>query len=214
MLHRVIASLRRGGPSVPGSLKDELARLEREMEDATLDYVALLNSRAGDLCAGAGESDRALRYYGNAIDAFLDVGYYDSAAATCRRVIELSPAVVRARGTLAFLALGEGLQYLPFHGRLEENARRSIGEYVEAARRAGVEDLVMRRLAIMAEVTDNPQVREMIGSYLLELGDAEAADRVLGDVYAERNKVGKPREGDQRKRWARALQASVLTGEG
>ncbi len=208
MLERVISALRKAPLS--DAAEAELARLEREAEDATPDYVALLYSRAGDLCANAGDRGRALRYYGGAIDAFLDVGYYDSAAAVCRRVIELSPRVVRARGTLAFLALGEGLQYLPFQGRLEENARLAIAEYVEAAKKGGVEHLAVKRLAIMAEVTDNPQAREMIGSYLLELGDAEIADRVLGDVYAERNQIGKPREGDQRKRWAIALQTSVL----
>lgn len=208
MLDRMMSALRKAPLS--DTAEAELARLEREAEEATPDYVALLYSRAGDICANAGDRGRALRYYGGAIDAFLEVGYYDSAAAVCRRVIELAPRVVRARGTLAFLALGEGLQYLPFHGRLEENARTAIGDYVEAARKVGVEHLVVKRLAIMADVTDNAQVREMIGSYLLELGDAQVADRVLGDVYAERNQVGKPREGDQRKRWAVALQTSVL----
>ena len=205
MLNRVFSAMR------SDSLEADLARLEQEAEEATPDYVALLYSRAGDLCVQEGDRKRALSYYGSAIDAFLDVGYYDSAAALCRRVIELSPRVVRARGTLAFLALGEGLQYLPFRGRLEENARNAIAEYVEAARKAGVEDLAVKRLAIMAESTDNPEIREMIGSYLLELGDAKAADRVLGEVYAERNQVGKPREGDQRKRWAGAMRTSVLS---
>ncbi len=208
MLRRVFSALRAQPPA--DRLDEELARIEREAASATSDYIALLFSRGGELCVERGDKGRAMRCYGRAIDAFLDCGYYDSAAAMCRRVIELSPAVVRARGTLAFLSLGEGLQYLPFEGKLEENARRAVAEYVEAAKRAGVEHLVGKRLELMASVTDNQQVREMIGEYLLEIGEPTSADEVLGAVYAERNLLASGPEEDQRKRWAQALQASVV----
>ena len=36
-----------------------------------LDYRAAVFGRAGDLCVKAGETDRALTYYGKAIDGYL-----------------------------------------------------------------------------------------------------------------------------------------------
>jgi tetratricopeptide (TPR) repeat protein len=198
------------GASPKGQLDVELADLDRQAASATPDFAALIYNRAGDMCVRANDARRALRYYGRAIDAFLEVGYYDSAAALCRRVIEISPNVVRARATLAFLSLGEGLQYLPFQGSVEENARRSILDYLSAARKGGVEDLVGRRLKLMADVTDNQHVRELIGEFLLEVGEPQAADEVLGSVYAERNRLREPPSEDQRRRWARALRTSVV----
>lgn len=189
-------------------LERELERLEREGEQSQPINQALAYRRAGDLCAGAGEVKRALAYYGRAIDVYLDVEYYDSAAAVCQRLIELNPDVVRARCTRAFLALGKNLPYLPFGGALAD-ARREIGDYVRAAQKAGVEDLAARRLAIMAVATDLTEVREMIGEYLIELGDPGRADHVLGTLYAERNELAEP-EADQRTRWAEALRQSVL----
>lgn len=212
MFQRMFAALFKTPFSDP--IQTELEKLEREASTAAPDYLALIYSRIGELWLEAGDVSQALHYFGSALDAFLEVGYYDNAAALCRRIIEVSPNVVRARGTLAFLALGEGLQHGPFEGQLEEYARQPLADYVDAARRAGVEQLAVKRLAIMAEVTDNAGIREMIGGYLLELGDPETADRVLGDVYAERNNQGNRDRGDQRKRWATALRSSVLDGRG
>jgi tetratricopeptide (TPR) repeat protein len=191
-------------------LEEELAALESQAQGAARDYRATILARAAERCVDADEGGRALAYFGRAIDCYLEFGYYDVAANLCRRVIELYPQVVRARCTLAFLSLAEGLPHQPFHDALAD-ARREIGGYVQAARAAGRDGIAIERLHLMAESTDNPDVREVIAEFLLELGDVGGADEVFGTVYAERNDIGVPRLEEQRERWAEALRTAVVT---
>lgn len=208
MLDRVFNALR--SVRSPRGLEAELAEIENRADESNWDFQAHLFNRAGDLCEAAGERQRALAYYGRAIDAHLSNGYFDVAAAMCGKVIDLDPAVLRARCTLAFLSLGKDLLYLPFEGA-EGAARAEIERYVEAATAQGKGDYAAQRLSLMAGVTDDHRVREMIGEYLLELGDTSAADKVFGAVYAERNEVADAAPTSQRERWAEALRVEVLT---
>lgn len=201
-LNRVAASVRGGGnaaaPSRAG--RGELVALEKEAAAAPPQRRAQLYNRLGDAYARAGERSAALTAYGHGIDGYLEYGFYDAAAALCRKLIEFEPGVIRARCTLAFLSLGK---------ELVADAQREITEYVHASRRAGQEDLAIKRLHFMAEATDSLETRMLLGEHLLELGDAEGADRVLGAVYAERNElIGPPME-EQRERWARLLRVAI-----
>jgi hypothetical protein len=207
MLQRLKSLFQR--ESAAECFRKELAVLEEQIEGAACDYRATLLARAADRCVEA-KDDRALVYFGRAIDAYLEFGYYDVAASVCQQVIQLYPQVVRTRCTLAFLSLGRDLPHLPFRDVLED-ARREIGHYVAAARHAGLEQLAAERLRLMAEVTDRHDLREVIGEYLLELGDSEGADEVFGSVYGERNHVQEPASLDQRERWAQALLVSVVS---
>lgn len=206
MLQRFFARFQRS--DAEQQLAQELRTLEEQAQGAAWDYRAHLYARAGDLCVSAGDRDRALAYYGQAIDAYLEFGYYDVAANVCRKVLEVAPDVVRTRCTLAFLSLGKGLLEHPFRAAIED-ARGEIGEYVRAARRAGQESVAAQRLRMMAEATDSHEVRELIGESLLELGDPVAADEVFGAIHAERNQLRTPSPEDQRERWARVLRLSV-----
>lgn len=204
-----------GDPAEPptqpptATLEERLAALDSRAEATPSMHRALTFNQAGDLCASEGDTDQALRYYGEAIDAYIDAGFFDSAAVVCRKVIDLSPSVVRAHCTLAFLSLGKGLLYLPFE-ELAADAHREIGHYVQAAQRQGLEDLAIKRLHMMAEVTDSHEIREMIGEHLMELGDNVGANEVLGVVFAERNHVRERPAENQRERWASALRVSIV----
>lgn len=62
---------------------------------------------------------------------------------------------------------------------------------------------------MMADATDSLETRILLGEILLELGDVEGADHVLGKVNAERNElIGPPME-EQRERWARLLRVAI-----
>jgi tetratricopeptide (TPR) repeat protein len=208
MLNRISSLFQKPDPAQ--QLESDLAELEAQVTGAARDYQATILARAADRCVSAGDDDRALGYFGRAIDAYLEFGYFDVAAALCRRVIELFPQVVRTRCTLAFLSLGRGLPHLPFNDLLQD-ARREIGDYVHAARRAGLEELAAERLFLMADSTDSPEIRELIGECLRELGAAARADSVFGTVNAERNDIPLPPLEDQRIRWARALRVSIVS---
>lgn len=200
LLNKVVSSVRSGSRAEAPS-RAEIAALEKEAERATPQRRPQLYNRLGDLYARAGDRSAALRAYGRGIDGYLENGFYDAAAALCRRVIEYQPAVVRARCTLAFLLLGKSLM---------ADAHREIRQYVDGARRVGQEELAVKRLHLMAEATENLEVRAMLGELLLELGDAEGADRLLGTVHAARNapSPGESQE-EQRDRWARLLRIAI-----
>jgi tetratricopeptide (TPR) repeat protein len=204
-LSKVVSSVRGGRDASGPTMREELAALEKEAASSPPQRSAQLFNRLGDAYARVGERKSALWAYGRGIDGYLENGFYDAAAALCRKVIEFEPAVVRARCTLAFLSLGK---------ELLGDAQVEIREYVEAARRADQEGLAVKRLHLMAEATDNLETRTLLGEVLLELGDAEGADRILGAVHAERNElIGPPME-EQRERWARLLRVAITEVEG
>lgn len=158
------------------------AQIRELLQNVQLDRIpgadAAAYNAAGDLYAEAGLVDRALSYYGLSIDAFLKVERWDAAAAVCRKVLRLSPATVRARCTLAWLAIGK---------EMPREAEVHIRDYVAAAVKAGHDALAVAQLKRMGDAAGNAGLRQVVGEYLLNLGADRAADHVFGTVYKERN---------------------------
>ena len=143
------------------SLKSQLRKLDRKIQLATDRFVAGQLIRAGQLCASAGDIHGALQYYGRAVDSYLSVGHGREAEALCHRIIALKPDVVRARRTLALILLGRGDMI---------GAAEQVREYVAAARSAGQEELTIRQLRLMAELTQDDRLRESLLAQCRELG--------------------------------------------
>src|SRR5690606_31005227 len=108
---------------------------------------------------------------------------------------------VRARCTLAWLAIGKGIR---------SETEEEISDYVRAAQRAGKEGLAARQLLMMAEAATRIELRERLAEHLLEIGADEDADRVLGAVFAERNGLRAPAPQDEGKLWAKLLRAALM----
>lgn len=181
-------------------LAQQIEALEIQAWSSSWDQKGHVYSRLADLCVSAQQQDRALIYYGLGIDAHLKTSRFGAAAALCRKVIELAPGVVRARCTLAFLALCKG--------KVEDFDSR-ISEYVCAARRAGQGELAATRLRLMANATDSYEVRLLLGYYLKQLGDAGAAREIFEAVFRERRGLSAPQAQDQQARWARLLRVAI-----
>ena len=91
--------------SVP-NLERVLANMElRALRVLYPDERARIFNLAGDLCFDAGTRERSLAYYGRAIDVHLDAEQHDAAVAVCCKIVRLTPEVVRARCTLAWLLM-------------------------------------------------------------------------------------------------------------
>jgi tetratricopeptide (TPR) repeat protein len=212
MFRRILSFLQ--GGDATRDLEHELEVLERGASVLEPEQRPALYEHAGDLCARADQRARALTYYDRAIDAYLAVSRYAAAEALCRKVIDRFPEVVRARGTLAFLSIAEGLETLA-PSELREEARDRFGEYVRAARAAGREEFVARRLRSMADVTGSVELRELISDFLEALGDRAGAEEVFLAVYEEREGIRTRRAlaGSQRERWAELLRRSVAEPE-
>ncbi|HUH12341.1 MAG TPA: hypothetical protein VMK65_04495, partial [Longimicrobiales bacterium] len=131
---------------------------------------------------------------------YLGAGLYDPALAICRKIVQLTPEVVRARCTLAWLALSRGLF---------QEARERVADYGHAAARAGRGRLARGHLRMMAEVAESEEVLEAVAEALLELGDVKGADRVDGLVYGHVTR-DPSRPEDPGERWR--LVVSRLTG--
>jgi hypothetical protein len=172
------------------TLEDTLQELSRRMRwNLTPEQRGRLMNMAGDLCMEADQRERALLYFDACIDLYLVAGRFAASAAVCEKLVRLNPEVVRARCTLAWLAIARGL---------DDEAVRRIEEYGEAALRLERTVIAQRQLRAMAEEVDSEAVLEAIAHALLKLGDAVAADRVFGLTHASsartRRLYGNPSE--------------------
>ncbi len=181
-------------------LEKELETLELQAANASPGYETQFLNRAGNLCVEAGQAPRALGYYGRAIDAYLESGRFSAAEVLCRKLLQISPRAVRARCTLAWLALGKGFK---------ENTRQEIEQYVEAAERAGQQRFAAKQLLMMAEAAVNVDLRQEIADHLLRLEATAEADRVYGLVFQEHNGLT-PDAADEGKLWGKLLRAALM----
>lgn len=193
----------RGEPDGKQRLEQELKSLEQQARTASPGYETQFLNRAGNLCADAGEVSRALGYYGRAIDAYLESGRFSAAEVLCTKLLRLTPDAVRPRCTLAWLSIGKGYRA----------GDHEIAEYVRASRRAGMEDLAIKQIRMMAAATANPDLREILGEHLLDLGDLAESERILASVFEEREGLREPREEDQGKLWSKLLRAALMSPE-
>lgn len=180
-----------------GGLEKQLKALEQQADIALPGFDAQFFNRAGDLCVEAQDRDRALAYYGRAIDAYLRAGRYNASGAVCRKLLRISPGSVRARCTLAWLSIGKGLL---------GDAQWEVDEYVDAAVAAGQADLAARQLRMMADATYDPELRALLADHLHKLGDGDAASLLEG-----------PPEESAREEpealWSRVLRAALMGPE-
>lgn len=185
-------------PSRRGAARDidkELQALEKEARAALPGFDAQFYNRAGDLCLDNGHRDRALTYYGRAIDAYLKSSRFDSAAAVCRKLLRIAPDAVRTRCTLAWLSIGKG-----FLG----DAQVEVKEYVRAARKAHQQAFATKQLRLMGEAAADPELRELIARELAEMGDDVGA----GKVRTQPPPPSSPEA--QEDRWSKVLRAALM----
>jgi hypothetical protein len=182
------------------SLEDVLRTMTKQARRAEFpDQKARIFNLMGDLCFDAGDRDGALTNYGMAVDHYLTGQRFDSAAAVCRKIVRISPDVVRARCTLAWIAIGKGLF---------QEAQREVAEYATAAERAGRESLAWEHLRRMGEASD-VELREALAETLLNLGDDEGADRLFRTVFGAVSEDEVLETEDADMRWRKVLDAAV-----
>ena len=159
------SSNRKGG----ANLEQQLAALEAEAEEAPLGFQGRPLNRAGDVCLQAGDRDRALRYYGMAIDAFLDDSQPEAARGVANKIIRVHPDAVRTLCTLTWLDLAS---------RHMASAVEDLRLYTEAARKAGREDMSVPHVLRMARLVKDATFLEAAEASLRALDAEDEADRV------------------------------------
>lgn len=138
--------------SEPDAPLDEavLADLEAKSEVAELGFRWVPLNRAGDLCYRAGESGRALGYYGRAIDAMLEDGQPEPARGLATKIVRIHPSAVRTLCTLTWLDLASHhMASVVVH----------LNEYVTSAKAGGRQELATDQIFSMARLVTDTEFR-------------------------------------------------------
>lgn len=155
-------------------------------------------ARAAEAAAAAGRHEKALALYGKAIDGYLEAGRSRAAEVLCRAVVAAYPQVVRARRTLALLAIGRGDQ---------GSAAELLRDYTRAAQEYGDPQILRFHLRLMGGLSPAEAVRSQAADELRSLGDEDGAAFVWSDQARQPPTAAETESG----RWSQALHAALLS---
>jgi hypothetical protein len=161
----------RGRPKAQGGLTQRLARLEQEAQNAAPAYVGTSYNRAGDVALREGDSDRAMTYYGRAIDSFLEDEQPEAARGVANKIIRLRPQAARTLCTLMWLDLA---------AKHSATALLHLRDYVESAKAAKQSALAASQIYDMARIVPDPEVLGAIADALDGLDFSDQAAEVRG----------------------------------
>lgn len=125
------------------NLEERLAGLEQRSEEAQPGHQGMPLNRAGDLCMDAEDRTRALTYYGRAIDLLLEEGQPEAARGVANKIVRIHPEAIRTLCTLTWLDLAS---------QHTATALAHLRDYVNAAKRGGVERIAKDQILEMARV--------------------------------------------------------------
>lgn len=200
-LNGVVASGQAGTGS--SALESQLAALEHELEGAVAGYRGTPLNRAGDLCIKAGDRERALGYYGQSIDAFLEDGQLESARGVALKIVRIHPGAVRTLCTLTWLDLASG------HSA---DALTHLEQYVEAVLRGGQREIATAQIRKMGDMELPQKVRDAAADALDRLDEPDAAAGVRGWSGGGEGEEPESRERLRERLRERCFEAAVQSG--
>lgn len=160
-----------GSKSTPSStdIEGQLRQLELEAEKALPGYVGTSFNRAGDLALRDSQTDRAMAYYGRAIDAFLEDGQREAARGVANKIIRVRPSAVRTLCTLTWLDLA---------ARHQATALLHLRDYAAAAGDADEQKRAATQIHLMARLSDDSEFIDAVADALDGLGYVNRAKEV------------------------------------
>lgn len=180
-----------------GRSEQKLEELQAQAAEASASFRPQYYLRAARLAASLGRDSQALSLYGKAIDGYLEAGRGKVAEVICRQVVESYPHVVRARRTLALIALTRDDA---------DQAASLLSEYAETARQFGDEQLIRKSLRTMGLISEHDPVRTQAASELSALGDEAGARMVMEGEGIPHDELFGGAAGP----WSKALHAALL----
>ena len=161
----------RPAPKGPKDIDSELARLEVEAQSAAPGYVGSAYNKAGDLALRGGQRERAVGYYGLAIDAFLEDGQREAARGVANKIVRVRPAAVRTLCTLTWLDLA---------AQHQATALLHLRDYVEAAKEADQHTRAATQIYAMAKLSSDREFVDAVADALDGLAFSHRAREVRG----------------------------------
>ena len=156
-----------GAKDVEGAL----SRLEDEDASAAAGYVGTSFNKAGDLALKDGQADRAVGYYGRAIDAFLEDAQREAARGVANKIIRVRPSAIRTMCTLTWLDLA---------ARHQATALLHLRDYVAAAKEAAQNARAATQIFEMAKVAPEPEFVDAVADSPDSLDFSRRAQEVRG----------------------------------
>jgi tetratricopeptide (TPR) repeat protein len=172
------------------SVYAEIIRVGEASDDVELG----LFNRIGDLYLKVGKPAEAVRYYERASDLYADQGLYNNAIALCNKALRYLPNRIEL-----LLKLG---QFAAAQGFLTD-ARRWFLQYAEKAMKTGEMNAAFSALEEFARLSDDAEVRELLGRQLQAHGRRKDALEQLNAAYALRTRA-------RQHEAAEALKAEIL----
>ena len=192
-------------------LKDDARKHEQREEwiEAIQAYVEVLRlsetgdgdqdlplyNRVGDLYVRLGRAAEAVKYYEQAADKYAEAGLHNNAIALCNKALRYDAGRVELLKKLGQFSASQGFF---------TDARRWYLEYCERMSKRGAMDQAFEALSELANVHDDPEIRELLARQLKDHGRAEQAIREYQRAYGLRKAHGQNAE-------AEAIRAEIHT---
>jgi tetratricopeptide (TPR) repeat protein len=177
-------------------------RVLRGAEEGETEVELPLYNRVGDLYLRLGQPPDAVTYYEQAAERYADAGLFNNAIALCNKALRYAP------GRLPLIRkLG---RFCALQGFVTD-ARRWFLTYAERMFAQGAADDALAALEDFANISDDPEIRELLARHLLNHGRAEQATTEFRRAYGMRMAAGDTFGADQLK--AQVLELLPDAGE-
>ncbi|HEX6067056.1 MAG TPA: hypothetical protein VFZ04_22625, partial [Longimicrobiales bacterium] len=163
----------------------EVLRLGEAGDGAELDLP--LYNRVGDLYVRLGRAAEAVKYYEQAADKYAEAGLYNNAIALCNKALRYDAGRVELLKKLGQFSASQGFF---------TDARRWYLEYCERMSKRGAMDQAFEALSELANVHDDPEIRELLARQLKDHGRPEQAIREYQRAYGLRKAHGQSAEAE------------------
>jgi tetratricopeptide (TPR) repeat protein len=130
-----------------------------------------LYNRIGDICLRLGRPAEAVEYYAAAADRYAEAALYNNAIALCNKALRYQPELPDLYRRLGEFCAAQGFF---------TDARRWFLEYAERANKAGQLERAFQALEDFADLSNDPDIRELLGRQFQAKGrKAEAVDQLV-----------------------------------
>ena len=164
-----------------------------------------LYNRVGDLCLRLGQPRDAVRYYEQAADRYAEAGLYNNAIALCNKALRYLPDQLEVIRRLGQFSASQGFL---------TDARRYFIEYADKKTTAGDTDAALSALDQYADLSGEPEIRELLGRKLQQAGRSFEAVAELKRAYALYLGTGETEVAARLRSEILELQPSALDDEG
>ena len=159
-----------------------------------------LYNRVGDLYLRLGKPSDAVDYYSKAADHYGEAGLYNNAIALCNKALRYQPDRLELYRKLGKLSAEQGFT---------TDARRWYLEYAEKLAKQGKKDDAFAALKEFADLSEDPEIREMLAAQLQARGETVEAVNQLRMAWTQYSASGAVAKSDELRKRILGLDPSL-----